>query len=173
MKDIKLSFIKVMSIFYLAGIRKSKLLICFLLLASAPDVTAQSPLRLLTTATLSENKIYEVRITGVLDPGWHIYSQQKSGGGPMATTIEFDKNSGIELLGVTKDTGTVQYRYDDMSGENLACYTDTIVLLQHIKVIDKRIKKLTGNITFMACNENFCIPAQAIGFEVLLPRRKK
>src|SRR4051812_22860352 len=55
---------------------------------------------------------WKLLFTAVIDRGWHLYSQSVGDGGPMPTSIAFDKATGYKLIGKMSEYGDVRKSYD-------------------------------------------------------------
>ena len=95
---------------------------------------------------------YNVILSMVIDKPWHGYSQKIDGDGPVPTTISFDKNPDIELIGAaTEAGGKITEKMDDVFGIKLKLFEEKATFTQKIKV--KKNTKVTGSIETMVCNE--------------------
>ncbi len=103
------------------------------------------------------NNEYNLIIHAVIDNGWHIYSQKLPDAGPMPTSISFQKNPLISLMGKTQEIGKKEEVYDPNIKITLSYFSNKVDFVQKVKLKAKVKTQLSAEITFMACNEN-CLP---------------
>ena len=101
----------------------------------------------------------EIVFTATADKGWHLYDQDLPEGGPVSTSFTFETLKGAELIG--KPTSSVKPTtvYDELFAMNLRWYPGTVSFTQKFKVTDPAKFKAEGEVEFMACNDETCLPA--------------
>ena len=106
----------------------------------------------------------EIIFTATADKGWHLYDQDLPEGGPVSTSFTFETLNGAELIG--KPTSSVKPTtvYDEMFAMNLRWYPGTVSFSQKFKVTDPGKFKAEGEVEFMACNDETCLPPDRISF---------
>lgn len=124
------------------------------------------------TAKMVNATTYELHATANVDAGWNIYSQYTEEGGPFPTTFDFKGNKGIQLKGKPKEVGDLHEKYEEVFMVDTRFYNDKVVFIQTIDLKDKTIKTVTGTVTFMACNDELCLPPTEEEFEVVLNNQK-
>lgn len=147
--------------------KQLSLFLC-LLLGLAFDSHAQTNP---TTWTITAEKVsdgeYKIMLQVKLEGVWAIYSQYlESDEGPIATSINFEKNEDIEWLGAVEELGEKIEGYDEMFEMNIAKYKKEVVFTQTVKAEAGTIVK--GNYEFMVCNDERCLPPREESFEVEL-----
>lgn len=140
---------------------KKILLLC--LLAFAFNVNAQvfDPVKWETKTEKISDSEYNLISTATIEAGWHLYSQIVPEGGPIATAFNYTTDSDIELLSNTKeeDGHTVDDPVFDMKikfFENKAEFT------QRIKILNKELSIVKGEVEFMVCDDEKCMPPNYI-----------
>lgn len=115
------------------------------------------------------DRTYEVHITGVLDAGWHAYSQiQPSEAVAQPTVIKFASNPLLSMQGKTKEMGKMEKWEDKVTGLKANQYKDRIDFVQVVKVkADVRIA-ITGLLTYQVCTDEMCLPPQTDEFSIPL-----
>lgn len=102
--------------------------------------------------------------TAKIDAKWHVYSQFVKEGGPIPTTLTFDANSNVQLLGKAGETGAkVHDGYEEMFGMDVKYFEGTMTIVQKVKVL--KDTKLTGTLQFMVCDDSRCLPPEDVVFE--------
>jgi thiol:disulfide interchange protein DsbD len=112
----------------------------------------------------SESAEKEILFTATIDPGWHVYDMNLPKGGPISTSITFERRQGVELTGEPKASVAPTTVYDDMFDMELRWYSGKVVFTQKIKVTDPKSFALRGEVEFMACNDETCLPPDRISF---------
>lgn len=112
-----------------------------------------------TSAT--EATIY---IKAIMEKGWHIYSLDTPEGGPVGTSIIFTPDHAYQL------TGTVQQpkpasKMEKQFGVEVKYFENTVVFQQKIKLKEAQATA-KGEISFMVCSDQQCLPPSMIAFNV-------
>lgn len=105
-----------------------------------------------------------VVFTATGEPGWHLYDMNLPEGGPVSTSFTFEITQGVELLGKPVSSVEPTSVYDELFGMNLRWYGGTVSFSQTIRVTDAKKFKLAGELEFMACNDETCLPPDRIEF---------
>ncbi|MDX5327013.1 MAG: thioredoxin family protein [Bacteroidota bacterium] len=104
-----------------------------------------------------------------IEPGWHLYSQDIPEDGPIPTSFIFTEGQkGLEFIGRVTE-GEPHEEYDPNFEMTLKYYEEHAEFVQHIKVTDGTLKKVTGELEFMVCNDVMCLPPEYVDFAFDLP----
>ncbi|MDR2139593.1 MAG: thioredoxin family protein [Tannerella sp.] len=106
----------------------------------------------------------EVRFTATAEQGWHVYDMNLPDGGPVPTHFTFETLSGTELIGKPTASVAPATVHDDMFGMDVRWYAGTVTFTQKIIIRDSKKFKLTGEVEFMACNDEMCLPPERVRF---------
>lgn len=143
---------------------KSFLSICLLLLsvhflnAQAQKVTWEASLEQGTTDE------YSLVITGIIDPGWYLYSQYlESEDGPIATKVTLEELEGLEKIGKTEESGHKVEGYDKVFMMNITKYKEEVTFKQIVK-LPEGTAFISGTIEFMTCDDEQCLPPTLVEF---------
>lgn len=112
----------------------------------------------------SESAEKEVQFTAKANKGWHLYDMDLPEGGPISTRFTFDIKQGVELIGAPTPSVAPQKIFDEMFNMELRWYAGTVTFTQKINVTDPKKFKLEGEVEFMACNDETCLPPERIPF---------
>lgn len=112
----------------------------------------------------SESAEKEVQFTAKANKGWHLYDMDLPEGGPISTRFTFDIKQGVELIGTPTPSVAPQKIFDEMFNMELRWYAGTVTFTQKINVTDPKKFKLEGEVEFMACNDETCLPPERIPF---------
>ena len=85
-------------------------------------------------------------------------------GGPVSTSFTFETLNGAELIGQPVPSVKPTTVYDEQFAMNLRWYPGTVSFIQKLKVTDPAKFKVEGEVEFMACNDETCLPPDQIPF---------
>jgi len=85
-------------------------------------------------------------------------------GGPVSTSFTFETLNGAELIGQPVPSVKPTTVYDEQFAMNLRWYPGTVSFIQKLKVTDPAKFKAEGEVEFMACNDETCLPPDQIPF---------
>lgn len=106
----------------------------------------------------------EIVFTATADKGWHLYDMNLPEGGPVSTSFTFETLNGAELIGQPVPSVKPTEIYDEQFAMNLRWYPGTVSFTQKLKVTDPAKFKAEGEVEFMACNDETCLPPDQIPF---------
>lgn len=106
----------------------------------------------------------EIVFTATADKGWHLYDMNLPEGGPVSTSFTFETLNGAELIGQPVPSVKPTTVYDEQFAMNLHWYPGTVSFIQKLKVTDPAKFKVEGEVEFMACNDETCLPPDQIPF---------
>jgi hypothetical protein len=151
--------------------RKIVLVMVAVMLGFAVQAQILKPVKWTFTAVPVKGKvgIYEVKMTAVIEKGWHIYSQGTPDGGPSPTVIKFKPNPLLLLGGKVKEQGKLHKEASKEFGVDVWSYDTKVEFVQIVK-LKKTGKKnsISGTVEFMACDENQCLPPEELEFDIPL-----
>ena len=110
---------------------------------------------------------YNLVFTAMIDEDWHLYALDIPNNGPIPTSFGFDKTSKYRLIGeVSQEEGITVY--DETFKMEVTYFINKTTFKQRIKkaITEKII--LSGNINYMSCTEEKCIPSNSV-FEIEIP----
>ena len=102
----------------------------------------------------------EIKFTATLDKGWHLYDMNLPEGGPVSTSFVFETVKGAELLGTPVASSKPVAVYDDLFNMELRWYADEVTFTQKIKVTDPKTFLIEGEVEYMACDDETCLPPE-------------
>ena len=91
-------------------------------------------------------------IAAIKEP-FHIYPQSFAGGIGMPTSISFETNDNVELIGEMKEKGD-----ETAAGEEAAFYRKGVTFSQSIRLKADVRTTIHIRIKYMACNDQLCLP---------------
>ena len=115
---------------------------------------------------LEDSKSSEKSITfsATIDKGWHLYDVNLPEGGPVSTSFTFTELEGAELTGnVVADRQPAKI-FDNNFQMELSWYENAVVFTQKLKVTDPNKLKIAGEVEYMVCNDETCLPPEREDF---------
>jgi thiol:disulfide interchange protein len=106
---------------------------------------------------------YELRMTATMDPGWYIYGTDLAPGGPIPTAITFNEDAGFELIGELQYPAA-DVKYDPNFEMDIPMYGGSVTFVQRVRVLSDSPVTVTGELQFMSCDDQRCLPPDYIDF---------
>ena len=141
----------------------------FILLFFHLQITAQmpSPVSWSFSSDHITGKEYELHFTADIEGDWHIYSQFIDDGGPVPTSFQYEETDHFTKLGKTEEKGDRKEGFDALFEMNVIKFSKAVDFVQRIKVNDSN-KMIRGQVEFMVCNEESCLPPKKVDFSIPL-----
>lgn len=144
-------------------------LLMALLVSGVLHAQNENPVSWSFSAEKTSNKIYTVRITAAIQPGWHIYAQQQPKDAiAQPTVIKPARNPLIQIGTEWKEQGTKETQQLKELGITQYYYAGKVDFTQAIKLIVDVKTDFSGRITYMACDSKICLPVTSIQFSIKL-----
>ena len=138
---------------------KNSFLYCFLAFCFTFNLHSQvfDPVKWETSTEKISDTEYVLISTATIDSGWHLYSQDVPEGGPIPTSFAYKTESGFELNGKTieEEGHTVD---DPVFEMKIKFFADKAEFRQRIKVLNKELSLVEGEVEFMVCDDEKCLP---------------
>ena len=146
-----------------------KMAILFCSIAFALHVNAQklNPVKWTFEAVKKSDKQYEIQVTASVESPWHIYSQFVKGG-PIPTTITFKSNPLLQVKGAVKEIGKLEKKFDKNFNAEIAYFSNKVLFTQLVNLRVAGKTKIAGEVEYMVCNDERCLPPTKVGFEIAL-----
>ena len=143
-----------------------KLISILTLVLVAIGIQAQIHQPVTWTFKLNDSNTAEKAIifTATAEDGWHLYDQNLPEGGPVSTSFNLETLKGAELVGKPISSIKPTVVYDELFAMELRWYPGTVSFTQKIKVTDPAKFEAAGEIEFMACNDETCLPPERVEF---------
>lgn len=151
---------------------KKLVVLLFLFLAFAKgNAQLLNPVKWTTQIEKKSNGNYVLTFNGVIESGWHLYSQYTAEGGSLPLEILFKNQKGnFELIGKTKESKT-KTAYNDIFEVNETFFEKNAQLTQEIQLINSKVSKIEVSFDYQVCKEacinleknfTFLIPSQTL-----------
>lgn len=143
-----------------------RILISTLFIAFAAGIMAQDSWDNLVTWEANYDKDQAaINITAHIENDWVIYSQFTDPEGPIPLEFEFEAAAGVEYIDGVEELTDPITKMSEMFGVEVMKFKETASFKQKIKLSsDSAI--IRGNVTFMACDSEKCLPPKTIPFQV-------
>ena len=151
---------------------KSLLFFVFGFFALAP-CTAQiiNPVKWSAKVEKITDTEYNLVMNGIIDSGWHLYSQFTPENGPLPAEFEFKSAKGnYELKGKTKES-SYKKQYNDVFEVDEYYFEKNVTFTQKVTILNTKIPSIIAKIDYQVCKE-VCIN-QDFTFTFTLPEIKE
>ena len=125
-----------------------------------------------TVEKISDKQL-QVVLTTTLDTGWHIYSSQMEDGGPQKTVVSVEPGKSFKVAEKTTEFGKLIEKYDSSFNITLRYYPHQAVFKKVIDVTDTSAFTVTGNVSYMLCTDEVCLPPDEKEFTINVPAISK
>jgi thiol:disulfide interchange protein DsbD len=124
----------------------------------------------------SVNKIsateYDLIIKAQIEENWHLYSQNVPEDGPIPTNFTFEGSKDFELVG--KPTEEKGHIVDDpVFGMKIKYFDTSATFKQRIKILNKNAFSIIGEVEFMVCDDDNCLPPTFVDLNFSIPSANK
>lgn len=138
--------------------------LAFFLLFSTLQTVAQEPVKWSTSVKQLSATEAELILTATIEPGWHLYSQFIPEGGPIPTSFTFQESPAYKIVGQV--TEGVAHEEFDKNFDMVLKYFDTKAdFIQKIEILSAEDFVVKGELEFMVCNDEMCLPPTFIDTE--------
>ncbi len=150
---------------------KKLVVLLFLFLAFAKgNAQLLNPVKWTTQIEKKSNGNYVLTFNGVIESGWHLYSQYTAEGGSLPLEILFKNQKGnFDLIGKTKESKT-KTAYNVIFEVNETFFEKNAQLTQEIQLTNPKVSKIEVSFDYQVCKDacinlekkfTFLIPSQA------------
>lgn len=109
-----------------------------------------------------------IRYAATIEDGWHLYGTSLPQGGPKATTVDYTRLEGVELVGDLTPSQPPVEKMDLTFNLRLNWWEHDVTLSQNFRLTDaNKTFAIAGEITFQGCNDGSCIPPTREPFELV------
>lgn len=109
----------------------------------------------------------------IIGQGWHMYGTTLPEGGPIATKFDFSKSTGVKFIGEMTPSVKPTEKMDAIFGLKLNWWGDNVTFTRKFKLTTTADKaSINWSVTYMACNDNNCMPPKTENFTSKIPAYK-
>lgn len=114
--------------------------------------------------------VYQLHITAMISPGWHLYSQhQPEDAIILPTAIQFTGDSSrIRFEGGVEERGRMEEYENEALGISAFQYRDKVDFVQVVKQKSNSPVTISGTVTYQACRREECLKPETTLFEFTL-----
>lgn len=141
-------------------------IISLLLLFSVPGYSqVNTPVKWITSQKQLSPDTVEITFKANIEKSWHIYSQvQTIKDGPIATSFSFQSGNSYKLVGSTHEEKPISKPEPAFGNMPVMYFENEVSFTQKIAIQDEKNFQINAGVTFMACNDNMCLPPETQEF---------
>jgi thiol:disulfide interchange protein DsbD len=153
---------------YFINMKKATLALAFALMSFAGMAQIKNPVKWSFSAKKLDATTYELHLTAIMDPSWHIYTIDHKGDIGVPTSIRFKSNPLGTYNGKPKVVGKAVALKDPSTGEMVKFYEKSVDFVQVVKLKAPVKTNIAGTVEFMACDDKQCLPPTEKEFSIAL-----
>jgi thiol:disulfide interchange protein len=151
--------------------KKIIVLLVVLLAFAKGNAQLLNPVKWTTQIEKKADGNYVLTFNGVIETGWHLYSQFTAEGGSLPLEVGFKNQKGnFELIGKTKESKT-KTAYNDIFEVNETFFEKKAQLTQEIHLTNPKLAKVEVSLNYQVCKEA-CINLEK-NFTFIIPSSSK
>jgi thiol:disulfide interchange protein DsbD len=134
--------------------------------------SAQNPIKWDVKSKFIEKNLYELEISAEIEDKWHLYSQfLESNEGydpdnsPLSTYITYELNPNFDTVGNTTELG-IETHFDPVWEAEISFFSNKAYFIQLVKTLNTDSTIFKGNVNFMACDDQQCLPPDDYSFKI-------
>ena len=138
---------------------------------------AQKPVTWSYSSKTLTDTTAELIITATIEPGWHLYSQFIPEDGPIPTSFTFVESADYNRIGKVTE-GKPHEEYDPNFDMILKYFGEKAIFKQKIAVKSTKDFTVKGELEFMVCNDEMCLPPEYVdmafsvkGAKIAVPKK--
>ncbi|KUJ60380.1 disulfide bond formation protein DsbD [Flavobacteriaceae bacterium CRH] len=129
----------------------------FLLFSLFTTAQVYNPVKWKMSVEKISDTEYELKMNAKIQETWHLYSQNVPDGGPLATHFTFEKSANYKVIGeVIEESGKIIN--DPVFKLQIKFFEKETIFKQRIKSVGKKPFEIKGELEFMVCNDQSCLP---------------
>lgn len=144
--------------------RASVFLISALLLCFMAQAQILNPVKWTKSIKMIDETNGEITFTAKISSGWHMYSFDSPSDGPEPLSVKWTTTQGVKLVGSLKPNKSPQTIDDKTFEMKLRQWEGSVTLTQKFTTTAPKYK-ISGQITFMSCNDQTCTPPSHESFD--------
>ncbi|MCF8228715.1 MAG: thioredoxin family protein [Bacteroidales bacterium] len=100
---------------------------------------------------------YDLHFKANIDPGYHLYTQEKFENGPLPTEFIFEESKNYKLLGNPEPDKAAVTEFDEVFELEIGYYENEVSFTQRIEIETQKVFNIKGEIAYMVCNDVGCV----------------
>ncbi|NRD20656.1 thioredoxin family protein [Winogradskyella eckloniae] len=140
---------------------KRVFLLCLLAISFNTFAQVYDPVKWETKTEKISDTEYDLISIATIEDNWHLYSQKVPEGGPIATSFTYKTNSDFSVVGNTSEEEghTIM---DPVFEMKIKFFENKAEFKQRITVLNKELSIVEGEVEFMVCDDEKCMPPNYI-----------
>ena len=144
--------------------RKYAVALLLLLVAVTCHAQMSDPVKFTSQLKTGHSPEAEIVFTGKIEPGWHVYSTNLGGGGPIEASLSVTRKDGVELVGKLTPKGKELSKYDELFGMKVRYFEHTATFVQKIR-FTKPHYAIDCTLEYGACSDATCMPPMEVSLK--------
>ena len=122
------------------------------------------PVHFSVSHEITDKGLLQIRFSGKIDEGWHVYGSGFAEGGPTVASVTLERSEGLKPVGKLKTLGKVHRGMDAMFDMEVETVEGSVSFVQTYEITGRRYVA-KGYLTYAACNDQNCIPPSDVEFD--------
>ena len=140
------------------GLKGVLLSLAALLVMAGPALAQiRQPVKWSVEATKVKKNVYDIKATGSIRTGWHIYDLEEYVGGPNPTVFSVSGDA-VEAEGAPRITSDIHRAFDDVFGMEIGTCDGPVTIVQRVHTLQDGLCDVNVHIEWQACNQGNCLP---------------
>lgn len=148
------------------------LLVSYLLFSTAVNSQILEPVKWDIQVVQESDDTFEIVAKATIEDKWHVYasvlSDDEEAFGPIETSIYLDSTGHFQTIGKLEN-GEYLTAYDPNFDMNLNFFEDEAEFRQKFKVTSPGEQVITGELNYMACDDEKCIFPDPVALRITVP----
>jgi len=117
------------------------------------------------TEKLSDTE-FNLIVTGIIEPQWHVYSQFTPDGGSLPMVLNFkEQNGNYQLVGKAKESPYKKH-FNDIFEVEEYYFDGKVVVTQKVKITNPNVSKINLSLEYQACKEQCINDTKKFTFDI-------
>lgn len=143
-------------------------MILLTLLALLAGLPLSSPVKWKFASLPGDQGLVELKITAMVEPGWHIYATTlPSEDGPLPTVFRFKESDRYEVLKPLQEPEPVE-EFDPNFQTIVRHHSGEPVFTMTVRSITKGSFAVEGEVEYMVCNDRTCLPPVVVPIKITI-----
>lgn len=135
------------------------------LIITSFNAQIKDPVKFKYDVKLLKNGEYEAILTGTIDNGWHIYSQDLPEDSGIPTEMKVSGDN-LQTIGKVIEIGQKHDEFSEAFGTQIVYYSNRVTLKQKFKIKDEsKPTNVVTEIVYQTCDDRVCLAPNTLEFE--------
>ncbi|HVW95729.1 MAG TPA: protein-disulfide reductase DsbD N-terminal domain-containing protein [Mucilaginibacter sp.] len=147
--------------------KKVLLAVVAIVLSIGAKAQIETPVKWSYAAKKINAKEAVVYLKATIDDKWHIYGLNVPDGGPIKTSFTFAPSKEYTLIGKPTQPTPIK-KYESTFKMNVTYFEKSVIFSQKIKLNSPNVAAIKGQLEYMTCNDQKCLPPEDLDFSIPL-----